>query len=117
MQVGEIAELTGASIRSIRYYEQAGLIRAARRDNGYRDFDAAAVDRVRVIRELLETGFTIEEIASLASCLQEACKSARCCSQTVSLYRHKLEKIERQVDTLTRLRERIEERIATLEPC
>jgi hypothetical protein len=39
------------------------------------------------------------------------------CERTVSLYRAKLARIEQQVSTLTRLRDRIEDRIAVLEPC
>lgn len=117
MRVGELSASTGVSIRSIRHYERAGLLDATRRDNGYREFHASAVDRVRVIRDLIETGFNIEEIGSLASCLSGPATSPGCCERTVSLYRAKLERIEQQVGTLTRLRHRIEERIAVLEPC
>jgi MerR family transcriptional regulator, copper efflux regulator len=117
MKVGEIAARTGVSVRSIRYYEQAGLLHASRRPNGYREFDPAAVERVQAIRDLLGSGFTVEEIASLASCLQGAEACASCCHQTVALYRDKLERIDRQVGTLLELRRRIEDRISLLEPC
>jgi DNA-binding transcriptional MerR regulator len=117
MRVGELAARTGASIRSIRYYEQAGLITAVRRPNGYREFQAEAVERVGAIRGLIESGFTVEEILSLSSCLQAAPDDACCCSQTAALYREKLAKIDGQVRTLMQLRGRIESRIAALEPC
>jgi DNA-binding transcriptional MerR regulator len=117
MRVGELAASTGVSIRSIRHYERAGLLDAKRQSNGYREFDAASVDRVRVIRDLIETGFTVEEIRSLASCIYGPLTSAGCCTRTVSLYRSKLTRIDQQVSTLTRLRERIEARISVLEPC
>jgi len=117
MRVGELSATTGVSIRSIRHYERAGLLDATRRDNGYREFASSAVDRVRVIRDLIDTGFTVEEIGSLASCLYSPATNAGCCARTVSLYRAKLTRIEQQVETLTRLRDRIEERIAVLEPC
>jgi DNA-binding transcriptional MerR regulator len=117
MKVGEISARTGVSVRSIRYYERAGLLHARRRPNGYREFEDAAVERVRAIRDLLGSGFTVEEILSLASCLQgtDACES--CCNQTVALYRDKLARIDRQVSTLLDLRRRIEDRILVLEPC
>ena len=117
MRVGELAASTGVSIRSIRHYEHTGLLNARRRENGYREFDAGAIDRVRVIRDLIDSGFTVEEIGSLASCLYSPTTSVGCCERTVSLYRAKLARIEQQVSTLTRLRGRIEERIAVLEPC
>ncbi len=115
MQVGEIAEQTGVSVRSIRYYEEAGLLHAKRRTNGYREFDVSAIERVRAIRDLLDTGLTIEEIVSLANCLPSVTTNARCSAQTATLYRSKLEKIDTQIQTLTALRRRIEERIAMLE--
>jgi len=115
MRVGEIAARTGVSVRAIRYYEAAGLLHAARRANGYREFDPSAAERVRAIRDLLDVGFTIEEVVSLSPCLAGA-QDAPCRTQTVSLYRDKLDRINQQVSTLLQLRERIEERIAVLEP-
>src|SRR5256885_241877 len=117
MQVGEVAARAGVSVRSIRYYERAGLVTATRRGNGYREFDAGAVERVRVIRDLLESGFTVAEVLSLSSCLQAADDDCGCCMQTVALYREKLAKIDAQLRTLTGLRGRVEQRMAALEPC
>jgi MerR family copper efflux transcriptional regulator len=117
MRVGEVARETGVSVRSIRYYERAGLLYATRRANGYREFDAAVVERVRAIRSLLEAGFTLDEVASLSSCLVAAPACAACCHQTVALYREKLAKVNEQARTLAQLAERIEQRIALLEPC
>ena len=117
MRVGELSANTGVSVRSLRHYERAGLLEATRRANGYREFSATSVDRVRLIRDLIDSGLTVEEIGSLASCLYGALPSAGCCTRTVSLYRAKLSRIAQQVQTLTRLRDRIEHRIAVLEPC
>jgi DNA-binding transcriptional MerR regulator len=117
MRVGELSANTGVSVRSIRHYERAGLLDATRRANGYREFDGASVDRVRVIRDLIDSGFTVNEIGSLASCLYSPAVNAGCCTRTVSLYRAKLARVEQQLSTLAQLRARIEERIADLEPC
>jgi DNA-binding transcriptional MerR regulator len=117
MKVGEVAAAAGVSVRSVRYYESAGLLYAVRRANGYREFDASAVERVRAIRDLLETGFTIEDVVSLSTCLQGAPGGCDCCGMTVALYREKLARIEQQVQTLTAMRDRITKRIAQLEPC
>ncbi len=117
MRVGELAARTGASIRSIRYYEQAGLLTAVRQPNGYREFGAGAVERVRAIRGLLESGFTVEEILSLSSCLTASADDCDCSVQTAALYREKLAKIDLQMRTLAQLRERVAQRIAALDPC
>ena len=117
MRVGELSATTGVSVRSIRHYERAGLLDATRRANGYREFDPTSVDRVRVIRDLIDSGFTVEEIGSLASCLYGAEVSGGCCARTVSLFRTKLARIDDQLRTLLRQRDRIEKRVASLEPC
>jgi DNA-binding transcriptional MerR regulator len=117
MQVGEIASKTGVSVRAIRYYEDAGLLRAERRANGYRQFEEGAVEHVRVIRDLLESGFTVAEIRSLWHCVDGTTEPASCCDRTVAIYRSKLDRIEEQMRTLNQLKQRIEERVALLEPC
>lgn len=117
MQVGEIATRTGVSIRSIRYYEQSGLVQATRRENGYREFEPSAVERVVAIRDLLDSGFTIHEIHALSGCLHETPRTMRCCEQTATVYREKLARIAAQMQTLRAVQRRIEERIADLEPC
>jgi hypothetical protein len=66
---------------------------------------------------LLESGFTVDEILSLSSCLQGVAATTKCCSQTAALYRDKLARISAQVQTLQQIGRRIQERLATLEPC
>jgi DNA-binding transcriptional MerR regulator len=43
LKIGELSKETGASIRSIRYYEQQGLMAPARLQNGYREYSRLAV--------------------------------------------------------------------------
>ena len=65
MRIGELAERTGASPRSLRYYEQRGLLASERTANGYREYGPEAVDRMRNIRLLLESGLTSEDVQEL----------------------------------------------------
>jgi DNA-binding transcriptional MerR regulator len=69
LRIGELAELTGASRRSLRYYESRGLLTSARTSGGHRVFDPDAVGRVARIREMLVAGFSIAEIGELLPCL------------------------------------------------
>src|SRR4029079_12070871 len=116
MRVGEIAKRTGASTRAIRYYERAGLLQSTRQDNGYREFGSSAVERVRAIRDLIATGFTIEDIVSLASCLPASAGNPNCGEQTAAVYRRKLDAVEAQMRTLRELRSRLRERLDALDP-
>lgn len=51
MQIKELARATGVDVETIRYYEKQGLLpKPGRRDNGYRDYEAAHLERLSFIR-------------------------------------------------------------------
>lgn len=58
MLIGELSMSTGVSPRLLRYYEERGLLQAARGGNGYRFYRGDAVTTVRQIRRLLDMGLT-----------------------------------------------------------
>ncbi|MGD3106784.1 MerR family transcriptional regulator [Streptomyces sp. YGL11-2] len=70
MRIGELARRTGASARSLRYYEQRGLLRAGRDPNGYRSYDTESVETVARIRDLLATGLNTDAVRALLPCAQ-----------------------------------------------
>ncbi|TDD51370.1 MerR family transcriptional regulator [Saccharopolyspora elongata] len=70
MRIGELARLTGVKPRLLRYYEERGLLHAARGANGYREYPHDAAERVAQIRTLLSTGMSTEVIREL---LPHAC--------------------------------------------
>lgn len=65
MTIGELSQRTGVSSSAIRYYEQEGLIPAARRSGGKRRFDEDMVSRITVISVAKVAGFSISEIRQL----------------------------------------------------
>ncbi|MGW8066373.1 MerR family transcriptional regulator [Streptomyces ziwulingensis] len=66
MQIGEVAERTGLSLRTIRHYEEVGLvIPSARSKGGFRLYTAADVDRLMVIRRMKPLDFSLEEMRDL----------------------------------------------------
>lgn len=65
MKIGDLARQTGVSVRALRHYEEEGLIRPGRSGNGYRDFDDSAVDAVRQIRGMIDSGLPIRIIREI----------------------------------------------------
>lgn len=66
MQIGELARRVDVSTKTIRYYEDIGVLpQPERAPNGYRDYGEDAVDRLRFIRDAQATGLTLTEIASI----------------------------------------------------
>lgn len=68
MQIGELSQQSGASVRTLRYYEQQGLLTSQRRPNGYRDYPANAVATVQTIRSLLEIGMPTALLKDVLPC-------------------------------------------------
>ncbi|MEV4005887.1 MerR family transcriptional regulator [Actinomadura sp. NPDC049753] len=71
MRIGELARLSGVSERSLRYYEDQGLLHAERTPGGHRDYGAWAVDRVVRIQTLYAAGLNSKKIAQLLPCLRD----------------------------------------------
>lgn len=106
MSIGALAKASGASVRSIRHYEQHGLLTSIRADNGYRMFPAAAVAQVRQIQRLIATGFTVAEILSFPDCMRMI-EGTPACSVTNDVQRRRLAAIEREIADLERRRGRL----------
>ncbi|MFF5218707.1 MerR family transcriptional regulator [Micromonospora sp. NPDC000442] len=70
MQIGEAAERVGLSIRTIRHYEQVGLIvPSARTDGGFRLYTEPDLDRLGVVKRMKPLGFTLDEMRDLLGIL------------------------------------------------
>ncbi|GAA4018176.1 MerR family transcriptional regulator [Allokutzneria multivorans] len=72
MKIGELARRTGVSERSLRYYEQQGLLVSERTPGGQRDYAERAVDRVIRIQELFAAGLNSKKIARVLPCMRDA---------------------------------------------
>ncbi|MGH3293978.1 MAG: MerR family transcriptional regulator [Trebonia sp.] len=72
MRIGELARRTGVSERSLRYYEQQGLLASRRTAGGQREYAEQAVDRVIRIQELFAAGLHSKKIARLLPCMRDA---------------------------------------------
>jgi MerR family Zn(II)-responsive transcriptional regulator of zntA len=115
MRIHELARRTGVSIRSLRYYEQKQLITARRLNNGYRDFDEAAIERVRTIQLYFGLGLNTDQIEQIMNCngTHAFPQKNPLCDEVLSLYEEKLQEVEEQITALDAVRSRLHERIAT----
>lgn len=111
MLIKELALKTGASIRSIRHYEARGLLVSERLENGYRDYDEAAIARVKLIQLYISLGLTTEKIAQIIECPTLPQSDRPLCKKAYELYQVKLEEVNKQIDILLSVRQRLEERM------
>ena len=117
MRIGELARLTGVSTKTIRYYEDIGLLPPPEREpNGYRDYDEEAVGRLRFIRDAQATGLTLTEISSI---LDLRGKGVATCHHVLGLLERHLEDLDRHIAKLKETRKQlaaITERARSLDP-
>ncbi len=65
MQIGEVAARTGLSLRSLRHWEEVGLLRpSGRTEGGFRLYTEADVEKILVIRRMKPLGFTLEQMSA-----------------------------------------------------
>lgn len=70
MQIGEVAERTGLSIRTLRHYDEVGLVPPSERSaGGFRLYTEADVERLLVIRRMKPLEFTLDEMSRLLESL------------------------------------------------
>jgi len=106
LTIGELARKTGASVRSIRHYDEHGLLTSVRASNGYRAFPVAALTQVRQIQRMIATGFSLANIHSFPDCMRMI-EGAGSCPETSDAQRKRLTSIERQIQDLERRRARL----------
>lgn len=118
VQIGELAERTGASRRSIRYYEQQGLLAPLRMSNGWREYDELAVNRVLNLRELLSAGLVLDDIRQVSPCLDMKTVEFLACDYpddgTIAMYERRLSELDTKAAELQRYRTELVDRIARL---
>lgn len=101
MNIGEASDATSLPAKTIRYYEDIGLIKPARAANGYRDYDDKDVHRLAFIQRSRSLGFTIDECRSLLSLYEN---KDRASSDVKALALEKILEIDRKLKELKSLR-------------
>jgi DNA-binding transcriptional MerR regulator len=107
MLIGELAERAGTSTRTLRYYEQHGLVEPSRDANGYRRYDEAELRVVHEIRALLAVGFGLDDIRPFVACLRAGNTAGHVCPDSVAVLRRKLSEVETYLDQLAGVRDRL----------
>jgi len=69
MRIGELSRRTNVSPRSLRYYEEQGLLTSSRSEAGQRHYAEGGVQRVALIRQLFDAGLSSRVIATVLPCV------------------------------------------------
>ncbi|MEU6831182.1 MerR family transcriptional regulator [Nocardia beijingensis] len=104
LRIGELAQRTGSSARSLRYYERQGLLTAVRGGNGYRSFDDSAVETVVRIRALLAAGLSTDVIRRLLPCTRDSLPRLEPCAEVVAILKSEIDRMDALASDLDRSR-------------
>ncbi len=117
MKIGEVAAKTGVSTKTIRYYEDIGVLPEPDREpNGYRSYGQDTVERLRFVRDAQATGLTLTEITSILGLREQGASS---CAHVTHLLEHHLAELDRHIESLSKTRIQLEaltERARSLDP-
>ncbi|MCO5073453.1 MAG: Cu(I)-responsive transcriptional regulator [Rhizobiaceae bacterium] len=76
MNVGQAAAASGLRAKTIRYYEEIGLISPTRAPNGYRDYDSDDIHRLSFLRRARGLGFSVEECRQLMALYRDRSRAS-----------------------------------------
>lgn len=110
MRIGELAARTGVSVRSLRYYEEQGLLNSTRSIGGQRRYSEDAIARVAYLRRLFAAGLSSRTIFSLLPCLESPSKDHRKVA-FARLVRER-DRLTTRIAELSRTRDSLDELIA-----
>lgn len=117
MRIGELARRAGTTTKTLRFYEQAGLLpEPDRTPSGYRDYDPAALDRLAFVKAAQAAGLTLAEIRAIVA-IREA--QGPPCEHVLGLLDAHAADLDQRITELTDLRlevERLRARARDLDP-
>jgi len=101
MNIGDVARLSGLPAKTIRYYEDIGLITPDRSGNGYRDFAEQDLHRLAFLGRARALGFTIEDCRGLLALYQDR---ERASAEVKAIAEEHLAHIDRKLAELKEMR-------------
>lgn len=118
LKIGDFARLCGTNLRTLRYYEELGLLQAAQRSQGgFRYYRRTDVNRLNMIRDLQDLGLPLDRIGDLMATRQYEGDRAGFFQLVQQALKEQDRLLVERVATLERQRERIAEALTKINQC
>ncbi|WP_406720564.1 MerR family transcriptional regulator [Thioclava litoralis] len=114
MQIGEISQRSGITVRMLRFYEAEGLLRPHRTDSGYRDYSEADVEEAKRIKQLADAGLTVEAMHDLLPCIISPKPTFHPCDRLRARLEGEVAKLDKRLADMERSRSQIAGYLADL---
>jgi DNA-binding transcriptional MerR regulator len=117
-QIGEFASQAGVSVRTVRYYEELGLLRPEDHSRGgFRLYGPENRKRITVISFLKDVGLSLSEIRRILLAKQQAGGDREAVALLLALFGEKLRMVEAKIETLNAMRVEFTRAIELLHSC
>ncbi len=110
MRIGDLAARTGVSVRSLRYYEEQGLLVSTRSPSGQRRYTDKEIGRVRFIQRLYAAGLASRTIVELLPCVDSP--TAQNADAAWNQLHQERDRIVQHIEELNRARDALDQLIA-----
>ena len=106
LTTGEMARCSNNTLRTVRFYEEEGILRPARRtDGGHRLFLRSELDRLMLVTDMRLAGLSLEEIKNILEVKQNGLSGSEAARQATQVLSGRIEELRDKLLVLTRLRE------------
>ncbi|MEE4492925.1 MerR family transcriptional regulator [Streptomyces sp. NPDC050529] len=111
MRIGELASRAGVSVRSVRYYEEQGLLASTRSASGQRHYTDDAVERVDFVQRLYAAGLSSRTVAELLPCVDAPSRENS--DSALGRMAQERDRLSAHIDELVRTRDALDALVAT----
>ncbi len=101
MNIGEVSERSGLPTKTIRYYEDIGLVEPLRAENGYRQFRESDLHKLAFLGRARHMGFSIEDCRTLLHLWEDRTRAS---ADVKKLAKERLVQIDRKLEELKEMR-------------
>jgi MerR family Zn(II)-responsive transcriptional regulator of zntA len=106
LTTGEMARRSGNTLRTVRFYEEEGLLRPVRRtEGGHRLFDQPELERLMLVTDMRSAGLSLDDIKHLLEVKQRGSVGAESARQATDILKRRVDELRSKLAVLARLQE------------
>ncbi|MBI2091786.1 MAG: MerR family transcriptional regulator [Deltaproteobacteria bacterium] len=115
--IGEVAKKLGISARTVRYYEELGLISAERSSGGFRIYNPSQIEKLQTIFSLKEIGIPLDEIRHLLNLRHSGTNGAKSAPELIGYLKTKVSILNDKIAKYGKVAKELEEVCTLIENC
>ncbi|HRI63713.1 MAG TPA: MerR family transcriptional regulator [Polyangium sp.] len=118
LTTGEMARLSNSTLRTVRFYEEEGILRPAKRtEGGHRLFERTELDRLMLVTDLRMAGLSLDDIKAILEVKRAATSGTAAAESAIKVLGVRITELREKLTVLNRLRDDLEETSRIVSGC